>query len=141
LDVQLRRAVRSGLAKGVRTSWELLRIIVPVYLGVAIFIRTPLMDWLSVVVEPLMAVFALPAEAAIPVTLGFVSGLYAAIGAVASLSLTAKEILTIAVILSFAHNLFVESAVTHRLGIPFGVVVAMRLGLAIVGGLAIRLIF
>lgn len=139
--MELSVAVRSGLTKGIRTSWELLRIIVPVYLGVAIFVRTPVMDWLAVVFEPLMAVFGLPAEAAIPVTLGFVSGLYAAIGAVASLSLTAKEILTIAVILSFAHNLFVESAVTHRLGISFGTVVAMRLGLAVVGGLAIRVLF
>ena len=50
------------------------------------------------------------------------------------------EILTIAVI-SASPTTCSESAVTRRLGIPFGVVVAMRLGLAIVGGLAIRLIF
>lgn len=139
--MQLGVAVRRGLVKGSRTSWDLLRIIVPVYLGVAILVRTPVMDWLAVIFEPLMRLFGLPPEAAIPVTLGFVSGLYAAIGAVASLSLTAREILVIAVMLSFAHNLFVESAVTHRLGISFGTVVAMRLGLALIGALAVGVLF
>lgn len=131
-------ALRRGLTKGLRTSGDLLRVIVPVYIGVAILVASPVMEWLAVVFRPLMGVFGLPAEAAIPVTLGLVSGLYAAIGAVATLGLGAKEVLVIAVMLSFAHNLFVESAVTHRLGIPFRTVVGLRLGLAVVGGLAVH---
>lgn len=139
--MSVQEAALRGLAKGIRTTWELLRIIVPVYLGVAIFVRTPVMDWLAVLFAPIMGVFGLPAEAAIPVTLGLVSGLYAAIGAVAGLGLGPTEVLTVAVMLSFAHNLFVESAVTHRLGISFGTVVAMRLGLAVVGAFAIQVLF
>lgn len=131
-------AVRRGLAKGAKTSWDLLRVIVPVYIGVALLVASPVMDWLAVLFRPVMRVFGLPPEAAIPVTLGLVSGLYAAIGAVASLSLTPKEILIIAVMLSFAHNLFVESAVTQRLGIPFRTVVGLRLGLAVAGGLLVH---
>src|SRR5690625_765644 len=102
-------AIRRGITKGIDTSWELMRIIVPVYIVVAILQQTVVMDWLAVLFQPAMALFGLPPEAAIPLTLGFVSGLYAAIGAIATLSLGSKEILVIAVMLSFAHNLFVES--------------------------------
>lgn len=133
-------AIRRGLTKGMRTTWELMRIIVPVYVIVAILQETPVMDWLAVLFAPAMKFFGLPAEAAIALALGFVSGLYAALGAIATLNIGPKEILVLAVMLSFAHNLFVESAVTHRLGIPFRTVLALRLGLAAIGGWAVNLI-
>lgn len=136
-----REALQTGIVKGIRTTWKLMRIIVPVYVAVAILQRTPVMGWLTLLFEPAMRLFGLPAEAAIALTLGFVSGLYAAIGAMATMGLGSREVLTIAVMLSFAHNLFVESAVTHRLGISFRTVLALRLGLAVVGGLAVSLVF
>src|SRR5690625_154954 len=102
------QAIRAGFYKGLRTTWELTRIIVPVYVFVAFIVQTPLMDWLAAVIAPAMNVFGLSPEAAIPLTLGVITGLYAAIGAMASLQFTAGELFILAVMLGFAHNLFVE---------------------------------
>lgn len=139
--MQLSAALRRGLTKGLQTTWDLTRIIVPVYVVVSILQQTPVMDWLAAVFAPAMSLFGLPPEAAVALALGFVSGLYAAIGAMATMSLTAKQILVLAVMLSFAHNLFVESAVTHRLGISLRTVFALRLGLAVFGGLLVHVVF
>lgn len=111
---------------------------VPVYLAVAVLRRTPALDALTALFAPAMGFFGLPAEGAVVLTLGFVSGLYAAIGAMASFPLTAKEVLILAVMLSFAHNLLVETAVTRRLGVAVTHVLALRLGLAAFGGLLIH---
>ena len=130
-----------GFNKGLKTTWNLIKIIVPVSIFVSVLNETPIMDWLTVLFQPAMGIFGLPAEAAIVLVLGFVSGLYAAIGAIVSLSLTTQEILIIAVMLSFAHNMVVESAVTTRLGVPLKLVLGLRLGLAAFFGILLNVVF
>ncbi|MGG3019136.1 nucleoside recognition domain-containing protein [Geobacillus stearothermophilus] len=122
---------------GLKTSWALGKIIFPVTLILALLQPTPLFSWLIDLVTPLMKWFGLSGDAAVPLVLGNLLGLYAAIGAMLTIELTVKEVFILAVMLSFSHNLIVESSVASRTGMSVWLMLAVRIGLAVVSSLLI----
>src|SRR5690606_38478575 len=80
-------------------------------------------------------------DAAIPLVLGNFLNLYAAIGAILTIDLTVKEVFIIAVMLSFSHNLFVETGVALKSGVKLWVVLTVRLGLAMLAAFVIHLVW
>jgi hypothetical protein len=121
---------KKGWASGWKTSWVLGKIVFPITFIVGILKYTPVLDWVSIVFKPLMSFVGLPGEAAIPLALAFILNLYAGIGGILSLSLEVKEVFILAIMMSFAHNLLVETAVTTKMGVPTWVSLSIRLGLA-----------
>ncbi|RKD32718.1 nucleoside recognition domain-containing protein [Thermohalobacter berrensis] len=134
------KTLKNGIKSGLNTTWTLAKIIVTVYFIITFVKYTPLLDWIAIKCAPLMKIFGLPGEAAIALVLGNVINLYAAIGAIASLSLTAKQSTIIAVMLSFSHSLFMESAVAKKTGISVVLVLLIRFSLAIISGILLNLI-
>ena len=59
---------------------------------------------------PIHGAVGLSGEAAIPLVLGNALNLFAGIAGILSLDLTVKEVFIIAVMLSFSHNIFIETA-------------------------------
>lgn len=135
------QTLKRGLKSGLDTTWTLAKIIFPITFFVTILSFTPALDWLSAQLAPFMSWIGLPGEAAIPLVLGNVLNLYAAIGSILTFDFTVKEVFILAVMLSFSHNLFVESAVAAKLGIRISVVLAVRIGLAIVSAFLIHWIW
>jgi hypothetical protein len=133
--------LKRGLIVGLQTSWTLGKIIFPITLIVTIISYTPLMDWLVRLLSPLMGAIGLSGEAAIPLVLGNLLNLYAAIGAILTMDLTVKEVFILAVMLSFSHNLIVESAVAKKVGLKIWVVLLVRIGLAILSAWVIHLVW
>jgi hypothetical protein len=131
-------SLKRGLLVGLQTTWTLGKIIFPITLLVTIIGHTPLLDWLARILSPIMSLIGLSGEAAIPLVLGNVLNLYAAIGAILTLDLSVKEVFILAVMLSFSHNLLVESAVATKVGIRMSVVLAVRIGLALFSAAAIN---
>ena len=132
--------LKRGLLVGLRTTWTLGKIIFPITLIVTILGYTPIFGLLAKILAPLMSWMGLPGEAAIPLVLGNMLNLYAAIGAILTMDLTIKEVFTLAVMLSFSHNLFVESAVAAKVGISMFIVILVRVGLAVVSAGFINLV-
>ena len=128
-------SIKQGTRKGLETTFLLGKIIVPVYFFVTFLSHTPAIDWIARLAEPLMRLFNLPGEAAIILVMGNLLNLYAAIGAIQAISLTSSEILVIALMLSFSHALFVETAVVKQLKVSGLKVVALRLSLMVLVGL------
>ncbi|KXZ39701.1 hypothetical protein SAMN05661008_00621 [Alkalithermobacter thermoalcaliphilus JW-YL-7 = DSM 7308] len=133
----LLRSIKDGFKKGVETTWILSKVIIPVYLFVTILKYTPVINWIESIFKPFMSIFNLPGEAAIILVLGNVLNLYAAIGAMSAISLSAAQATTVAVILGFSHSLLVETAVTKKLGLKPSIVVVTRVTLAIIFGIII----
>jgi hypothetical protein len=117
----------NGMIKGFKTVYMLGKIMMPIYIIINILKYTPIIIWISNFFAPLMGLLGLPGEASIILVLGNFLNLYAAIGAMKSLSLTGVEITTIALFLSFSHSLFVESAVSKKVGIKVSVAIALRI--------------
>lgn len=126
---------------GLHTTWTLGKVIFPVTLIVSLLQYTPVLPWLFDKLAPFMSVFGLSGEAAIPLVLGNLLNLYAAIGGILTLELTVKEVFIIAVMLSFSHNLLIETSVALKSGVKLWVVLSVRIGLALVAAFIINLVW
>jgi hypothetical protein len=127
--------LKRGFMSGLKITWKLSKILVPVYFIVTVLKYTPIINWISMGFAPLMKFFGLPGEAAIVFVMGNFVNLYAAIGAMASLDLTLKEIYILAIMLSFCHSLIVETALAKKIGLSAINVITVRIGLAVVSGI------
>lgn len=126
---------------GIQTVWTLGKIIFPVTLIVSVLQHTPLLPWIVKLIAPLMKGLGLSGDAAIPLVLGNFLNLYAAIGAILSFDFTVKEVFILAVMLSFSHNLLIETAVALKVGVRLWVVLAVRFGLAVLSAVMINLVW
>ncbi len=136
----IKKSTINGLKKGLLTLWRLTKIVVPVYFFVTFLQMTPILDHISDFFEPAMKLIGLPGEASLVLVLGNTINLYAGIGAMTSLSLTIKQITILAVMLSFSHSLFLESAVAKRTGVSLLMVVFIRISLAIGSALVLNIL-
>src|SRR3954447_23973864 len=134
-------SIKKGLQVGIRTTWTLGKIIFPVTLIVAVLQYTPILPWVIDAIAPVMKLFGLSGDAAIPLVIGNFLNLYAAIGAILTLDFTVKEVFILAVMLSFSHNLIVESSVAMKVGVKLWIVLVTRLGLAIVSAIVINIVW
>ena len=117
-----KETISKGLLSGLRTTWMLGKIIFPVTFLVSILQYTPVLPWIIDLISPAMKLIGLPGDAAIPLVLGNFLNLYAGIGGILALdSLTVKEVFIIAVMLSFSHNLFIETGVALKVGVKLWV--------------------
>ncbi|MFD1423775.1 nucleoside recognition domain-containing protein [Laceyella tengchongensis] len=129
---------KKGMRAGLKTSWELSKIVLPIAIVIQVAKQTPVLEWVTERIAPFMSVFGLSGEAAIPLVLGNVLNLYAALGAMQAVDLTVKQAFILAVMLSFSHNMFIESAVCRRVGVATWAVITVRMGLAVVSALIIN---
>jgi hypothetical protein len=132
LRERLRRDLGVGVRSGLRTFWELARVMVPAYGITLVLDQLGVVAWLADQARPLMALLGLPGDAAIPLVVGYVLNIYAAVGSISALDLTPQQITVLAVAILIGHNLFVEGAVLHRAGMNGFAFAALR----IVAGLA-----
>ncbi|CAM3179497.1 nucleoside recognition domain-containing protein [Filibacter tadaridae] len=133
--------LRNGLKAGLKTTWALGKIIFPITVLVVFLQHTVILQWITKLVEPLMGLFGLSGEAAIPLVLGNALNLYAGIAGILSLDLTVKEVFIIAVMLSFSHNLFIETGVALKVGVKLWIVLVVRFGLAALSGILINVLW
>ncbi|WP_054951707.1 nucleoside recognition domain-containing protein [Numidum massiliense] len=121
---------RDGVRSGLRTAWSLGKVLFPVTFAVALLQHTKVIEWVVAAFTPFMQWIGLPGEAAIPLALGNLLNLYAAIGAALTMDFTVKEVFILAVMLSFSHNLLVEGVVCRKVGISLFAITAARLTMA-----------
>ena len=131
---------KKGFINGLKTLWILSKVLIPVYLIVTLIGMTPIIDWISVLFRPVMFLFGLPGEADIVLVLGNSLNLYAALGAIASLTLTVKQITILAVMLAFSHSLIVETAIFKKLRVSGTKIVSLRIGLSLLSGIFLNII-
>jgi hypothetical protein len=134
-------SVKKGLLAGLKTTWTLGKIIFPITLIISILQYTPVLGWVVKMVAPLMNLFGLPGDAAIPLVLGNFLNLYAGIAGILTLDLSVKEVFIIAIMLSFSHNLLIESGVALKTGVKLWVVLTVRIGLAVISAVVINLVW
>ncbi|TWT24316.1 nucleoside recognition domain-containing protein [Planomicrobium sp. CPCC 101110] len=133
--------LKNGLKAGLLTTWTLGKVIFPITLIVTILQFTPVLPFIIDLVAPLMGLFGLGGDAAIPLVLGNALNLYAGIAGILSLELTVKEVFILAVMLSFSHNIFIETSVALKVGVKLWVVLLVRFGLATISGIVINLVW
>jgi hypothetical protein len=129
----------NGFANGLKTSFLLLKVIIPVFALIKVLEHTPVIGWISQFCDPLMRFIGLPGEAALAVVTGMFLNFYAAIGIIIALDLTAWQITIIAVILSCCHELVIETAIIKKTGIRAWPILSIRLATALGAGVILNL--
>ncbi|USK54570.1 hypothetical protein LIS82_24000 [Cytobacillus solani] len=132
---------KKGIVVGLKTTWTLGKVIFPVTLIVALLQHTPVLPWVIKLITPLMNLIGLSGDTAIPLVLGNILNLYAGIGAILTLDLTVKEVFIVAVMLSFSHNMIIESSVAVKVGVKLWIGIAVRMGLALISAIVINLVW
>lgn len=106
----------TGVRAGLMTFWDLGKVMVPALLASLLLQQVGAIDALARAAAPVMGLMGLPGSAAVPLVVGWVLNIYAAIGVMQPLGLSPQEITVLAVAVLIGHNLIVEGAVVHRAG-------------------------
>ncbi|AEF94429.1 nucleoside recognition domain protein [Desulfotomaculum nigrificans CO-1-SRB] len=131
---------KRGLNKGLTTTWELSKVVVPVYVAVTFLSFTPLLNKIAEFCAPFMEYVGLPGEASLAIVVGNAINIYAALGVITSLHLNAREITIIAMMLLMSHTIFVESAVAGKCGINPWFIGLGRFAIGIAAGFILNII-
>jgi hypothetical protein len=134
------KAAVAGVRAGLGTILFLLRIVVPVSLLVALLDWSGILEKIAEFVAPAMALLGLPGEAALVVLSSALLNIYSAIAVAGALQLNLHDATILAFISLTAHNLIVETAVMRKTGSSGFKMVVLRLGIAVLGALALNLI-
>lgn len=126
---------RRGLSTGMSTAWFLVKVMVPTILLVNLAKATGILALLARNAAPLMKVFGLPGEASLVLMTGALVNIYAAIGVAVNISLTAKSMTVMAIMILIAHNLIVETAVQSKAGTPAAIMLVARISASCLAGL------
>ncbi len=129
------RTVLIGLVKALKTAWRLLKLTVPIYLFTVLLKYSPVMPFLAKICTPAMALFHLPAEAALPIVTGFFTDQYGVIAAMHGFDFDVATITTIMMISTVTHSLPVEGGIAMKLGIKVSAITAYRVVLGIIIGI------
>jgi len=133
-----RTILKNGIIKGLETVWELTKVMAPFYIAVTLLAQTPVMGFLDKMAKPVMKLVGLPGEAATAIVVGNVLNIYAAIGTMSALSLNAKEVTIIALMILISHNLFIETAVSKKTGINVTSLVLVRIIGSFIAGILLN---
>lgn len=129
-----------GTKNGLIITWELARVIIPVFFCVTILRYTPILPWISDLMMPIMKMVGLPGEAALPLVMGYFLTIYAAIGALLPLGMGVREITIISVMLLLAHSLPMEAAVAKKTGVPASILIVVRISFSFLSGFLFNLV-
>jgi spore maturation protein SpmB len=126
---------RTGVRCGIKTSLQLLKFVIPLYIAVDLIRNTPLVDALGHCFTPMMKAFGLPGKAAFAFLAAFLLNNYAAIAILATLHLNSWQITQCGLMMGIAHELVVEGGVLKSTGTQGGVLSCYRLMMAVICGL------
>lgn len=133
----IKNTLKKGLKSGLDTTWELGKVVFPITLIVTLLQHTPILGWLASWLAPFMGWIGLSGDAAIPLVLANFLNIYAGIGSILTFDFTVKEVFIMAVMMSFSHNLLIESTVAAKVGVKLWVVAVVRIGLALISAFLI----
>lgn len=122
--------IRDLCLRSLNTFYEIARIMVPIMILMRFAQTYGLIEWISPVLRPVMALLNLPPEAAIVCLTSILIGLYGAIATLPVLighELTAAQVTSICAIMLIAHAIPVEQAIVRRAGGSFWGTTFLRL--------------
>jgi spore maturation protein SpmB len=132
---------RHALTSALKAYLKLVRMVLPVYVAVILLKHSPALGWIVSAMAPAMGAFGLPGSAALVLTLGATINIYAAIAACAGLAFTSGQATTLALMLGFTHNLFVEGTLLVALSRRAALWMTVRIAAGIAAGLVLGPVF
>ena len=137
---KLKNAVLSSFKPTIKTVIWLMKLMLPITLGVSI------LDFMGVIViisdytEPLFKLMGLTGEAAIVFITSALASIYAAIGVMAGFSFTLRDVTIMATMCLICHNLIIETKIQHKAGSSWGYIIFIRIFFGLLSGYLLNII-
>jgi hypothetical protein len=119
--------LKRGTISGLRVFWVFMRIMIPIYIIVAVLARTPVLPAIAAFFQPAMGIWHLPGDAALAMVLGHFVNLYAALAVIAAGHWDPTAVTVAGIILGISHSHLMESAIFRKMQAPYGVLLGLRL--------------
>jgi hypothetical protein len=134
-SASIRETVLSLLRETALTSWELIKITVPVVILTKILEELGMITWLSVLLEPVMGLVELPGSLGLVWATAMLTSIYGGMAVFAAvapgLSLTGAQVTILCAMMLFAHSLPLELSISRRAGAAVLPIAILRVGGAI----------
>lgn len=130
-----RSRLEQGLRRGGHALFVIVRITIPTFVVMDFLKRLGVIDRIGEACAPVMTLFRLPGEAAIPVLLALALNVFTATAALGSLGLSGGQVTTLALMVGMAHTLVIETAVLKSAGARAWRLLVYRLLMALLVGL------
>ena len=124
---RINTSIINAFPKAFKTIIWLLKIILPISLGVSLLQYWGIIAALSVYLTPLFSLVGLPGESAIVFITSIFMALYAPIAIITTLPLEIREITILALMCLISHNLIVETAVQKKTGSSALIMFSLRI--------------
>ena len=135
------KPLKMGMVKGLSIVYDMVKVIVPCYIGIEFMKHFGLIEIISRLFRPFMKLFGLPGEAALGLIAGYFINLYAAIAVLTPLNLSGRQITVMALILGISHSLPIETSVTQKTGVSWAVLLGARIGLSLISGVFVNIVW
>jgi len=130
--------VRELVTETLHTSWELIKITIPVVIITKILEELGLITLLSGILEPVMGIIGLPGSMGLVWATAILTNLYGAVIVFASLvpdlDLTTAQVTVVCSVMLIAHALPLELTITKKAGASFTAIALIRLTGAFIYG-------
>lgn len=123
--------IRACLRPSLKTSLWILKLMVPISLGVVLLQHIGAIEWISHYTSPLFEFVGLPGEAALVYITAALVNVYSAIAVISTFTFDERAITMLAISSLIAHNLIVETAVQRKTGSSALAMVLTRVGLSV----------
>lgn len=117
-----------------KTTLWLLRLMLPISLGVTLLQHYGIIAWAARYIDPLFVCIGLPGRAAVAFLTGAFVTTYAGLAVMMTLALTMREATILSIMICICHALVLESAVVRKTGSSFWLMAFLRVLMAIVAG-------
>lgn len=140
MNQKIRESFQQAWHPALRSAWWLLKIMIPVSIGVTALQYLGVIQWLSGYLEPFFRLIGLRGEAALVLVTSAFLNLYSALAVIQTIPFTAKEVTILALMCLIAHNMVVETAVQKKTGSSARKMVLIRLSSALLAAICLHLL-
>lgn len=116
-----------ALPKGMKTAWWLLKITIPVSLGVLFLDFYGILDWMAGYTGPVFKLVGLPGVSAIVLITSIFTNIYTVVAVLTTLNLPHREGIIIATMCLVSHGFLIETAVLRKTGSSVWRMLSLRL--------------
>jgi spore maturation protein SpmB len=128
----LNNSLRFVLPKSLKVGWTLLRLILPISLGVRLLDYYGILQWMADYMTPVFQYIGLQGNTAIIFLTSIFLPLYAPIAIMTSMAVTMREATILALMCLVSHNVFVETSIQKSTGSSFVKMFVMRITMSFV---------
>lgn len=138
LRTRLARCLSTALRPALGTSLWLLRIMLPISLGVTLLQLWGVIEWVAQWLSPVFCHLGLPGASAVAFLTGAMVTTYAGLAVMLTLTMTLREATIIAIMMCLCHALPMECAVMRRIGSKPLKMAMIRIAAALVAAVALN---